>query len=75
MPHRHYGEVPCAFVVLKEGASATEETLLAYCRDELARFKVPVAIRFRPKLPKTMIGKVLRKDLRAELTDPSRPGD
>jgi long-chain acyl-CoA synthetase len=66
MAHEHYGEVPCAFVVLAEGATATEEELFAYCHKNLARYKVPLAIRFRPRLPKTMIGKVLRKDLRAE---------
>ena len=73
MVHEHYGEVPCAFVVLAEGATATEEDLFAYCRKNLARFKVPVAIRFRPRLPKTMIGKILRKDLRAEELDPGKP--
>jgi long-chain acyl-CoA synthetase len=67
MPNEHYGEVPCAFVVLRPDATATEEELLAHCRANLARFKVPVAIRFRPNLPKTMIGKVLRKDLRVEV--------
>jgi long-chain acyl-CoA synthetase len=66
MAHEHYGEVPCAFVVLAERATATEEELFAYCHKNLARYKVPLAIRFRPRLPKTMIGKVLRKDLRAE---------
>jgi long-chain acyl-CoA synthetase len=71
MAHEHYGEVPCAFVVLAEGATATEEELFAYCRKNLARFKVPFAIRFRPRLPKTMIGKVLRKDLRGEVSDSS----
>jgi long-chain acyl-CoA synthetase len=69
MAHEHYGEVPCAFVVLAEGATATEEELFAYCHKNLARFKVPLAIRFRPKLPKTMIGKVLRRDLRSEPAD------
>jgi long-chain acyl-CoA synthetase len=73
MAHEHYGEVPCAFVVLAEGATATEEDLFAYCRKNLARYKVPVAIRFRPRLPKTMIGKILRKDLRAEGLDPGAP--
>ena len=73
MAHEHYGEVPCAFVVLAEGATATEEDLFAYCRKNLARYKVPVAIRFRPRLPKTMIGKILRKDLRAEELDPGAP--
>ena len=71
MAHEHYGEVPCAFVVLAEGATATEEELFAYCHKNLARFKVPFAIRFRPRLPKTMIGKVLRKDLRGEASDSS----
>jgi long-chain acyl-CoA synthetase len=71
MPHGHYGEVPCAFVVLAEGAAATEDELRAYCRENLARFKIPVAIRFRSRLPKTLIGKVLRKDLRVELATAS----
>jgi long-chain acyl-CoA synthetase len=71
MAHEHYGEVPCAFVVLAEGATATEEELFAYCHKNLARYKVPFAIRFRPRLPKTMIGKVLRKDLRGEAPDSS----
>ena len=69
MAHEHYGEVPCAFVVLAEGATATEEELFAYCHKNLARFKVPFAIRFRSRLPKTLIGKVLRKDLRAEASE------
>ena len=73
MPHAHYGEVPAAFVVLREGAAAGEEELLAYCRVKLARFKIPFAIRFRPKLPKTTIGKTLRKDLRAELAPQPSP--
>jgi long-chain acyl-CoA synthetase len=73
MPHEHYGEVPCAFVVLAVGAAATEDELRTYCRKNLARFKIPVAIRFRPRLPKSMIGKVLRKDLRAELATASPP--
>ena len=73
MTHEHYGEVPCAFVVLAEGATATEEELFAYCRKNLARYKVPLAIRFRPRLPKTMIGKILRKDLRGAESEPGAP--
>jgi len=69
MPNAHYGEVPCAFVVLEPGHEATEAELTEHCRKNLARFKVPHAIRFRPRLPKTMIGKVLRKDLRVELAE------
>jgi long-chain acyl-CoA synthetase len=67
MPDERRGELPYAFVVLNPGASATPEELLDHCRANLARFKVPGAIELRDDLPKTMIGKVLRKDLRAEL--------
>jgi long-chain acyl-CoA synthetase len=68
MPDERRGELPYAFVVLNPGASATPEELLDHCRANLARFKVPGTIELRDDLPKTMIGKVLRKDLRAELT-------
>ena len=67
VPDERRGEVPYAFVVLEADASASEEELLAHCRENLARFKVPCNVEFRDELPKTMIGKVLRKDLRAEL--------
>lgn len=67
VPEERHGELPYAFVVLAPGVSATAEELLAHCRANLARFKVPATIEFRDELPKTMIGKVLRKDLRAEL--------
>jgi long-chain acyl-CoA synthetase len=67
VPDERRGEVPYAFVVLKADAPAGEEELLAHCRTNLARYKVPSAIEFRDELPKTMIGKVLRKDLRAEV--------
>ncbi|MGH2429732.1 MAG: long-chain-fatty-acid--CoA ligase [Candidatus Limnocylindria bacterium] len=62
-----HGEVPYGFVVLAPGASASMEELLEHCRTNLARYKVPSAIEVRDELPKTMIGKVLRKDLRAEM--------
>jgi long-chain acyl-CoA synthetase len=67
VPDERRGEVPYAFVVLAPGASASEEDLLAHCRTNLARYKVPATIEIRDELPKTMIGKVLRKDLRSEL--------
>lgn len=55
-----------AYVVLKQGQTATEEELLAYCRSKLAAFKVPRSIEFRDSLPKTIVGKVLRRYLREE---------
>jgi long-chain acyl-CoA synthetase len=57
------GEVPKAWVVLKAGVSATGEELRAYCRERLAPYKVPAAVEFRKDLPKTMVGKVLRRIL------------
>ena len=55
-----------AFVVLREGASATEEELIEFCRERLARYKVPKAVEFRDELPKTFVGKVLRRELAKE---------
>ena len=55
-----------AFVVLKPGQKATQEELIAFCRERLAPFKVPKAIEFRDSLPKTLIGKVLRRQLAEE---------
>jgi long-chain acyl-CoA synthetase len=58
------GEVVKAWVVLRGGASATEPELRAFCREQLAPYKVPARIEFRSELPKTMVGKVLRRALR-----------
>lgn len=66
IPHPTRGEAIKVFVVLKEGESATAEEFISYCEDKLARYKLPTEIEFRDDLPKTNIGKVLRKVLRAE---------
>jgi long-chain acyl-CoA synthetase len=58
------GEVVRAWVVLRQGQKATEAELRAYCREQLAPYKVPARIDFRTELPKTMVGKVLRRALR-----------
>jgi long-chain acyl-CoA synthetase len=58
------GEVVKAWVVLRDGNQATEHDLRAHCRAQLAPYKVPTAIEFRTELPKTMVGKVLRRALR-----------
>ena len=74
IPDVSKGEVPKAWVVLKAGQSATEADLRAYCREKLAPYKVPAKIEFRKDLPKTMVGKVLRRLLVAEdLTPRSTP--
>ena len=64
VPHPKRGEQVKVFVALKEGETATEEELLAYCKDKLAAYKLPTMIEFRDELPKTNVGKVLKKDLR-----------
>ncbi len=51
------------YVVLKEGETATEEEIIAFCRDNLAPYKVPKFVEFRESLPKTMVGKILRRAL------------
>jgi len=66
VPHPIKGEEVKAFVVLKPGATATAEQIVAHCRESLAPFKVPKEIEFRQSLPKTLIGKTLRKELAAE---------
>ncbi|MDR5676947.1 MAG: long-chain fatty acid--CoA ligase [Armatimonadota bacterium] len=60
------GEVVKAFVALKEGQHATEHELVEFCRQHLAPHKVPRAVEVRPQLPKTLIGKVLRRALAEE---------
>jgi len=60
------GEEAVAFVVLKDGAGATEEQVIAFCESRLARFKCPKEVRFVASLPKSPIGKILRKELRAK---------
>ena len=54
------------FVVLKEGEMATQEELIEYCKTRLATYKLPTEIEFRKELPKTNVGKIHRKELRAE---------
>lgn len=66
IPHPKRGEQVKVFVVLNEGETATQEELLEYCKGKLATYKLPTMIEFRDELPKTNVGKVLKKDLRAE---------
>ncbi|MCJ8502825.1 long-chain-fatty-acid--CoA ligase [Desulfatitalea alkaliphila] len=66
VPHASRGETVKVFIVLREGETATEEEMIAYCHDKLAKYKWPTEIEFRKELPKTNVGKVLKKDLRAE---------
>lgn len=58
------GELAKAYVVLKPDATATEAELIAFCRSELAAYKVPRAVQFVADLPKTSTGKIMRRELR-----------
>jgi fatty-acyl-CoA synthase len=64
-PDAHWGETPCAFVTLKDGASVTEIELLAFCRAHIAHYKAPRTVVFGP-LPKTSTGKIQKFALRAK---------
>ena len=63
IPDERWGEVPKAFVTLKDGESVTEAELIAFCRDHIAHFKAPKAIEFG-ELPKTSTGKIQKFVLR-----------
>jgi long-chain acyl-CoA synthetase len=63
-PDELKGEVARAYIVLKDGATADADSILAFCRAHLAAYKVPRSIKFVPDLPKTSTGKVLRRQLK-----------
>jgi long-chain acyl-CoA synthetase len=66
VPDEYRGETVAAFVILKPGFEASEQTrqdILALCKKELASYKVPKILEFRTTLPKSLIGKVLRREL------------
>jgi long-chain acyl-CoA synthetase len=66
VPHEKRGESVKSFIVLRPGMTATAEEIVAYCRDDLAPYKVPRAIEFRSELPKSPILKILRRELREQ---------
>ncbi len=66
LPHKTRGEIVKIYIVLKEGQSMDRTEIIAYCREKLAGYKVPRQVEFRKELPKTMVGKVLRRALREE---------
>ncbi|GAB3455693.1 acyl--CoA ligase family protein [Streptomonospora sediminis] len=72
VPHERWGETPKAAVVLREGASATAEELIAFARDNLAHFKAPTQVEFVGQLPKTATGKIQKYVLRQGASAVSR---
>ena len=66
VPDEYRGETVRAYVVVKPGEVLTAEELIDFCKERLAPYKVPKQVEFRKKLPKTLVGKVLRRTLRDE---------
>ena len=66
IPDKYRGEAPKAFIKLREGMTATEEEIIAFCRERLGKHEIPQEVEFRDELPKTMIGKLSKKELVAE---------
>lgn len=66
VPHEYRGETVKAYIVLAPGETATEEEIIEFCKTKLAVYKVPKLVEFRDELPKSAVGKILRKVLREE---------
>ncbi|MFD2682753.1 long-chain-fatty-acid--CoA ligase [Bacillus seohaeanensis] len=67
IPDSYRGETVKAYIVLKEGKSAKEEEIITFCKERLSPYKVPKVIEYRKELPKTNVGKILRRALREEV--------
>ncbi|MCG8401196.1 MAG: long-chain fatty acid--CoA ligase [Firmicutes bacterium] len=63
VPDAYHGEALKAYCVLKEGETATDKDIMEFCKQNLAKYKVPRVVEFRDELPKTMVGKILRRVL------------
>jgi len=66
IPHPTRGEIVKAFIVPKQGESIEPSEIIKFCKQRLAKYKVPRRVEFREELPKTLVGKVLRRALRQE---------
>jgi long-chain acyl-CoA synthetase len=65
IPHPEKGEAVCASIILKENAQSTSEEIIAYCRENMAAYKVPSTVYLVDELPKSATGKILKRTLRA----------
>jgi len=64
VPDEKWGEMVKAIVVLKEGMEISEEEIIGFCKEKLARYKAPKSVEFYPALPKTGSGKIAKRELR-----------
>lgn len=72
IPHPSRGEIIKAYIVVQPGQELTKAEILNHCRKKLANYKIPKQVEFRDELPKTIVGKVLRRTLRTEEEDKYR---
>jgi long-chain acyl-CoA synthetase len=72
VPDELYGEEVAAFIVLKDGMRISEEEMISYCRERLADFKCPKTVRFVADIPKGPTGKLLKRELAREFTNPKQ---
>jgi len=66
VPDPYRGETVKAWIVVKPGQAATEDEIRAWCKERMAAYKVPTSVEFRDELPKTLVGKILRRELVAQ---------
>jgi long-chain acyl-CoA synthetase len=66
IPDEQWGEAVCAFVVLREGESVTEEDIIEFMKDNLASYKKAKRVEFTDQIPRTLTGKILKRELRAD---------
>ncbi len=66
VPDPVWGESVKAFVVLRDGVTCTPEEIIEFCKEHMAKFKIPKEVEFRQSLPKSAVGKILRKELKSE---------
>jgi fatty-acyl-CoA synthase len=74
VPDEKWGEVPKALVVLKPGSETKEAKLLDFCRARLSHYKCPHSVEFLDSLPKTGIGKLLKRELREKYRTAQKSG-
>ena len=66
VPDKYRGEAPAAYIKLREGHTATADDILSFLKPKISKIEMPRDIEFRDELPKTMIGKLSKKELREE---------
>ena len=71
LPSEKWGEVPLAIVALAPGKEATADEIIGYCREKLARFKIPKAVEFSDDIPRNPSGKILKRILRERYPGPA----